>query len=306
VGITALLLLQDGLRYVAVALHHARIVLASDSVWLAAAIVAMAASLGHRSLNVVLGVWLLGGLVAISLLVPTGRKAAAPLGWGSVTGFFGTTRELSGWLALQYMVSNGAVQLAMIGLAVTVGNSDYGGLRSVQLLIAPVLALIFASTSPLMVWMANRSGERWTRSRLIAASAAFAGVSAVPCVVLVVAGRWLLETFPGPAYLPYEDLVLPLALSVVAVAAAVPLGAFLRQSAEGRRVFVAGLVGTVPGAVLSVVAASRYGVQAAAWVFVLLYAVVWGACLVVAMRTLSEQEAAFTQAPSDGQPGLSG
>ena len=292
VVVALLLLLQDGLRYVAVALHHARVVLVSDSLWLAAALVAVAMSVTGGAIDVVAAVWLAGGVVAAIVLVPTVSGARARLGPSHVRGFFRETRELSGWMALQYLVSTGAAQLALVGIAAFVGDADFGGLRAVQLLIAPVLALVLASASPTMAWLANRGGAAWTVRHLLAMSGAFALASAVPCVLLVVLAEWLLRTFPGPAYVPYTPLVLPMTITVVAVAASVPIGSVLRATGKGRRVLVVGLVGTVPGVVLSLVAAARSGILAATWVFVLQYLLIWGASLVAAVNTIREGDIA--------------
>ena len=283
-----LLLIQDGFRYIAVAVGRSRTVLASDTTWFLAALVALGLSLRGRDIGIVAGVWLFGGLLAIGVLLVGARRRPGEACFVSPTRFFRSTADVSGWMTVQYLVGNGAVQLAMVSMAIFTGTAAYGGYRAVQLLVAPVMTVVLASISPLMSWVGGRSNFRWTFRLLVGFCTSFVVLAALPGLVLVRSGPWLLVTIPGPAYAPYVDLILPSVLAVVVVAAAVPPAAVLRGHGQGRRLLVSGLLGTIPGAIAISFAAWRWGILAATWAFVAMYVATFLAGLQLATMTIRE------------------
>lgn len=282
------LLIQDGFRYVAMAVGRSRSVLVSDTIWLLAAMVALGLSLEGRDIGVVAAAWLLGGLVAIGVLLPSVRPRTGEAWFVSPVLFFRSTADVSGWMTVQYVVGSGAVQVALVCMAVFTGTAAYGGYRAVQLLVAPVMTVVLASISPLMSWVGGRPDFRWSFRLLVVFCMSFAALATVPGLVVVRWGSWLIVTLPGPAYAPYADLILPSALAVVVVAAAVPPAAVLRAGGQGRRLLVSGLVGTVPGALAISFAAWEWGILAATWAFVGMYVATFLAGLGLARLTIRE------------------
>jgi O-antigen/teichoic acid export membrane protein len=288
VGAAGVLLLQDGLRYLAVAVHRSSLVLTSDLSWFAAGLAALSLSLAGQDIQIVISVWLAGGLVAIVVLAPLVITLADGVKPSKVVDFYRSTQDLTSWLAVQYLLTAGAIQLGLVGMAAFIGAADFGGYRAVQLLVAPVLALALASVSPMMSWSARRGTEFWTSRRLNSTSAGLAVLAVVPCLPILVLSHWLLVTFLGRAYGGYAGLSIPAVLGVIAVAGAIPSSIVLRQFGAGKRVLWAAAIGSLPGVALTLIAAWRFGVYAAAWAFVAQYVAVCIASIVLADRTLKE------------------
>jgi O-antigen/teichoic acid export membrane protein len=288
VGAAGVLLLQDGLRYLAVAVHRSSLVLTSDLSWFAAGLAALSLSLAGQDIQIVMSVWLAGGLVAIVVLAPLVITLADGVKPSKVVDFYRSTQDLTSWLAVQYLLTAGAIQFGLVGMAAFIGAADFGGYRAVQLLVAPVLALALASVSPMMSWSARRGTEFWTSRRLNSTSAGLAALAVLPCLPILVLSHWLLVTFLGRAYGGYAGLSIPAVLGVIAVAGAIPSSIVLRQFGAGKRILWAAAIGSLPGVALTLIASWRFGVYMAAWAFVAQYVAVCIASLVLAGRTLKE------------------
>ena len=143
-----LLVAQDGYRYIAVTKNRLRVVLASDGIWLSlgGAGVGLAVSYSeYGQLGVAL--WFAGGLLALTFIVAATARSAWP--FEGPLYFFRSTRELSGWAALQFGVSNGAIQVTLSVVAVTIGFESFGGFRAIQVVVSPLQVAILALSSPI-------------------------------------------------------------------------------------------------------------------------------------------------------------
>lgn len=279
-----LFVLSDGYRYMLVSAGRPRAVLVSNVVWFVGAALAGALSL-IADLGPVPSIllWVAAGCVAVVILEI--QIAEAWRGWSGVGRFFAATKKLSGWMALQYLLTNGIIQGTLIALAAVVGAASYGGYRAIQLVISPLLITVTAASSPLLSWVAARYPSAVPRRVAFLASSIFGGLAGLAGAIILIFGDFAIWAIPGAKYLGFDFLLLPAVLAVVFAAANVPISAALQVAHRGREMFFYSSVAAVISCPIIIWAGVSAGVGGAAWALALMYALISAACgLAVLLR----------------------
>lgn len=278
-----LLVAQDGLRYGLVALNRRSALLLGDVLWLiTAALLLFLASVANLELSYAFAVWIAlstGTVCMLFLSLQTRRRSAARMG-----SFLRATSAVSGWAALQFILSNGAVQAALTLFAIGVGTTNFAGFRATQMVLSPLIVGTLAISSPLLSLIVRRGEGGWSRRRAFSAAAALAAIMAIVGTVVVWQGRELIELIPGSQYAEFSGLLLPGTISLIFVAANVPIASTLLSLVRGRVFFWASAGATIPTSALVAWAAFAGGVELAAWMMVVQYAVITGSCGIALWR----------------------
>lgn len=266
--IAPFLVLQDFWRFAAFSKNRARTAVVNDALWAvvqggcllvlldssrvtpAAAIAAWGAGAGAGALL---------GMAQFNL-IPSFRRPT--LEWAR------HIARWSGWFGAASLLYMGSNQLVAIMVATWAGPAALGGLRAVQTLLGPGQLVAMSSES-----VALPAGSRTYAARGRNGLTRFmAGYGALLTAVLASYGALLfigrdevLRRVLGSEFVAYADLVLPLALGLIATAWSFSGALGLRSMLSGRRLAQGeGIAACTQVAIIGVLL-HFYGVEGAAW-----------------------------------------
>jgi O-antigen/teichoic acid export membrane protein len=175
--------------------------------------------------------------------------------------------SLGRWLGAREVIFQLLTYATVLLLALILGSSNLGGLRSAEALFSPFSLVAAALVLPALpalsraVASSRRSALRLA-FRICAAAVAF-GLAYMAVMAFV--GPWLLVHLFGRSFLPFRGLVWPMAATQVFSAAGVSFTLLLSAEKRGRASFVAGLALAIATAACTVGLARAYAVTGAAW-----------------------------------------
>jgi O-antigen/teichoic acid export membrane protein len=255
----------------------------SDASWLVTMAAAVALAVELDSDLAVVGCWGVGAMCgAVVALVqirwtPT-RLTDSAHWWKTEASRFGRWRGMS--VGTQILASYSSV-LALISI---LGAREFGGLRAVQTVFAPLTLLGPAVSLPGLPLVSGIVSAFPRRALLVALryGVLMMTVAGVYVVVLY-AFPGSLGFFFGQEFAEFRSIVVPIGLGQIALAFVFSLTLFLKAQQRGRTLFWLYALQTLLNVTFAVVFASLFGLTGAAWagvVATLLYV----ALLVVVVR----------------------
>lgn len=254
--------LEDGLRFLAFFKGRPQVALLADVLWLLTQSLAVAAVWISGEGGMIFAVlpWSVGASVSLLYIVIALRPGAS---WISPRAFLARTKRLSLWFIPQFLIGGALTQMLPLLLVYLIGAAQVGFLRAAQLLVMPMAVLLSALNSVLL-GQYSRLHAVALRPKLVRASLALGGVSLLFLGSVIAAGplafSWLLSD-PFPDVL---GLLVPLALSIVIQAVALPVGIMLRVHHLGPQILIGQLAGTTTLLVFLLALANR-GAVFVAW-----------------------------------------
>ena len=267
-AMAGMLVLQDGCRYLAFASRRPAAALAGDLAWLCCVMAAAVLSFrSHLTLAEFLELWMVGA--SGGTIIPLGAVGFLRVIRGAkLCPYAEQARSLAGWLGGQFLLLTGVSTLISLFGASVIGSGAFATFRASQLVCAPILTAVLATSSALVsVFAGLTQSAVWGRAVRLALI--FALVSAVPLLGVSIFGSQMLRLLAGLAYARTADLIVPTAVATGLVATAVPLGAALRALQLGRQLFLAQVFGIAPAILVTPILALTYGARGIAWGMVL-------------------------------------
>lgn len=288
------LLVQDLLRYAFFRWGRPLGAVILDGVWVVFSGVAVL--LGFVSQPAVaVAAWATGALAGAAWGMVHLRVQLAPLR-EAATWWTVHARRLGSWLTLDSVVFVVTSQLSVLIVTAFASDALLGSIRAVQILIGP-LALILTT---LNMFLLPQFAQRVVKMTVTEAArvSAFAGLLTGAGLLMLLAAREPIAhiLFGGQLSLQ-TDVLVPLSVQQLAVAASVGAGMYIRSRRRGRELFSARLLASLLSIPLVIIAASRSSASLLAWTLAVQGAVftlvAFGYCRVVARN-----EARATELPS--------
>lgn len=305
--IAPFLVLQDFWRFAAFSRNQARTAVLNDALW---------AVVQGGCLVVLLNSSRVTPASAIAAW-GAGAGAGALLGmaqFGLIPSFGSPTLEWarhiakwSGWFGLASLLYMGSNQLVAIMVATWAGPAALGGLRAVQTLLGPGQLVAMSSES-----VALPAGSRTYAARGRRGLTLFmARYGALLTVVLASYGALLfigrdeiLRRVLGSEFVAYGDLVLPLALGLIATSWSFSGALGLRSMLSGRRLAQGeGIAACTQVAIIGVLL-HFYGVEGAAWGVLFASLLHSAAMWLMYRRTAAGRPPTAPAAPSESAPAV--
>lgn len=261
-------LVQDAVRYRFFANGRTQGALLSDVGWVLGEAVGLSVlwAGGWLTGPTILAAWgagaLLGAIVGVAL-ARLNPLAGKPLRW------LRETWHLSGWFAAQTALGQAQTQGSVFIVGGVLDRASLGGLRAMQtLLVQPLQSAMLAAQSLLVprfaVALAERDRgriERMARDLTVL----FTVGAAVAAIVVYVFRVPIISFVATPKYLPYANLMLPVALSSLCFAARTPYTSACRGLQNARGSFVIQAIYTAVTLPALIVGTLVFGLQGAAW-----------------------------------------
>lgn len=269
----------------------------NTTAWLACMAIIVAVTWKNWSSWTVVASWGLGAGVGAALgLASTQawpeRPTSAWLWWRR------RAWPLGRWLAVESAVLSARLQLTILLLAGVLGTSELGGLRAAQSLFA-FMTLVGPAVAMAGLPLITRALETSTAAAYAAATRISVIALAIVAAYLAVVGTLRNEAMEfvfTRDFVAFAYLVLPLGLAQLLAGVDVGFALFLKACSEGRKLLWGQLAYSAATFALSLSLAVRYGVEGAAWGFVLASLLgaslmVWFARRVATARGLAAAEA---------------
>lgn len=283
------LVLQDVCRFVAFAEGRPKRAFGNDLLWTLGQAVAMGAvvATGHASVTTLVWAWGIAGTVAsLAALAAAGTRPRVPAGLR----FFWANRGMCGRFLGEVLITSGAVQLTLVGVALISGPVDVGALRGAPVLFGPLNLLFAASLTGLLAELAHvaHEGSEQLRRQCRLISTGSLVVSGGYGVVLILlpaaAGRAAL----GDTWRLTDPLLVPFAVQYAAIGVCLGQVIGLRALASSHRSFGVCFRFTVLFLVLGIGGEWRWGAPGAAWGMAIAAAVAIGDWYIQFGRALGE------------------
>jgi O-antigen/teichoic acid export membrane protein len=261
------LVTQDFWRFAAFSRNRARAAVANDAAWFATqgaclAIVvashptpaaAMASWGGGAIVGAFLGAWQFRLLPSLSRTTFRWARRIAPLG---------------GWFGLSNALYGGATQAVSVIVAAISGSAALGGLRAAQTLLGPA-QLVAQSADAVALPAASRevasAGTRGLSAFALRYGAVLTAILGAYGAILVIGRDDIVRLVLGSKFVPYDDLILPLALGLAATAWSLASSVALRSAMAGRPLAKGEAIGALAKVVFVALLAELDGVRGAAW-----------------------------------------
>ena len=260
----------------------------SDATWLMTMLVVSPLAFVFRSDWLVTGTWgvgaLAGALVAITQI--GWRPTTVPRAlrwWKSRAWRFGR------WLGAQQVLYTAATFTTVVALAGILGAQDYGGLRAIQSILAPLTLLGPAMALPGLPLVVRALDTSPRRGLVIAAHlAALTMVATLAYVVLIYQLPGALSLFFGREFLHFRSIIIPIGVGQVIAAPAFGLTLFLMAEQRGAGLLLVNTLNAGLYLAFAVVFGSAYGLHGAAWAYAASSAIGEAVLLLVLRRRLRE------------------
>ena len=250
---TVLLLVQDYLRYCAIASGATWSAAFADAGWLAVQALSTVLILiaGEAGYFWTAAPYLVGAFTGIAALKRV-ASTAMPVTMRPLA-FFSHTKTLSAWAVPQFIVGSGLGQLLPTALIATIGASELASLRATQLVFMPFATVLPALGASYTLRLTRTPSSRQVRET-VRASAGWLAVALAAAAVVIALGGSVLASLFGGEYRPGRALLSLVALTTVTQFALVPSGALMRAKAMGRNVFLSQALPGVLGFVFCILA----------------------------------------------------
>ena len=278
-------LLQDLWRMLLFRDGRGRAAASNDAIWLLGMASALPLVLMVRSEAIIVASWGFGAFLAaligfLQLRARLGRPAES---WAWIRT---EAWPLGRWLAAEAAVYNAVAQLTVFLIAGLLGTAPLGGLRSVQVIFAPLSLLTPAIAIPALPVISETLKESRQAARLVAMKVSIVLVT-LTILYLLVAGlnrEALLALVFGSSFIRYEALVWPVGVTQILSALAGGAYLFLKASRQGSSLLFARSVMGVSMLCLMVTLAIPYDIEGAAWGVAIGTGVGTGVALYLALR----------------------
>lgn len=260
----------------------------ADATWLLTMVASAPIAFATRSDSAVVGCWGMGAVAGAVVALWQIRWRPTPLRdalswWKSEAWPFGR------WLLLGGTFENVASYASVLALAGILGSTDYGGLRAVQSVFAPLTLIGPAIALPGFPLV----------SRVLAISArrALAVASQLAGVITVVTGSYVVIFFAFPSFLTlvfgdkfgeFQSIVVPIAIAQLLAAPRFGLTLFLKARQRGRTLFWLATLNAFLLLTFSVLLGSFFGLKGAAWAGAVAGVFV-GVALIAALRLATRE-----------------
>jgi len=266
--LTPFLVLQDFWRFTAFARGRARTAVANDGVWalVQTVCILLLIEASTRSPAAAVAAWGTGAVAGafLGMVQFRIRPSFGPSTWAWAR----RIAPFAGWFGLSSGIYAGANQVVAVVVAASAGPAALGGLRALQTLLGPAQLVAVAGDSVALPAASRQYGHHSFRG-LTAFMTRYAGlltaVLGVYGTVVFIYRTGIIRLVLGPAFLPYSNLMLPLALGLAATACSYSGTVGLRSVFAGRALAQAELLASVVQVVAVGVLVERYGVLGAAW-----------------------------------------
>jgi O-antigen/teichoic acid export membrane protein len=242
----------------------------NDLVWVAGMVVTLPFAVVAGGEWAIVGCWGAGTLAAaivgfFQTRLRPGRLGAAARWWRS------EALPLGRWLAAASLVYIGGLQLVVFLLASVLGPSAIGGFRAVQTLFAPMTLLGPAASLPGLPRLARGVHVDPSEARRFASkiSAAIATLAFVYVGAVLLGGSGLLGLVFGRDFAGYEDLIVPMSVGQLLLAAGLGYSLLLKAAKRGDSLLITRSTAAVATLAFAPLLGSRYGLIGAAWGFVI-------------------------------------
>jgi O-antigen/teichoic acid export membrane protein len=294
------LLVQDYWRWVGFMQARPDRSLINDTVFnfVQAASLAVLVIAGMRSVSMAIAAWGIGAVAAA--IYGLRQYSVRPTVHGGVA-MMRSRWSMSKWLLASGIAGWGSSQAYPLLAGPAVGDTGLGGLKAAQSLISgPCLVLLQAGGSIGLPEASNAlEHEGWGRMQRVCRWVTIAGVASVGLVAIVVlvAGRWLLDRIYGPGFGEYANTakIVALAFLVQSFSLGGLLG--LKASRNTRELFRIGVLLLVVSTIAMVAFSYAWGIEGTAWSMVVTAAVT-DVALFRAMRR-AQTEHRFAAEPND-------
>jgi O-antigen/teichoic acid export membrane protein len=243
---------------------------ANDAVWLTTMCAGLAMSYGFRDAWVIVACWGLGAMastiVGFAQLRVWGAHPKASWEW-----MISHAWPVGRWFVAEGIVFTISSQLVVFLLAGMLGAAAVGGLRSVQVIFAPLSVLGPAASLPGLPLMRKAVGESRTAARTLAlkVSVALFFVTSIYLIATSIARGALLTAVFGEGFAKYGELVWPVGVHQLVTAAAGGYYLLLKAHRGGKLILVSLTLSSVATFSLLVFLSLQFGIVGGAWAMTL-------------------------------------
>jgi O-antigen/teichoic acid export membrane protein len=239
---------------------------ANDAAWLITMSAGLAVSYGSRDAWVIVTCWGIGatagtifGFLQLRVL---GAHPKASWEW-----MIRNAWPIGRWLVAESIVYTVASQLVLFLLAGLLGVAAVGGLRSVQVIFAPLSVLGPAATLPGLPLMRKAVEESRTAARTLALkmSVALFFLTSIYLIATSIDRAALLAAVFGEEFAKYGDLVWPVGVHQLVTAAAGGYYILLKAHRGGKLILVSLTFSSVATFSLLVFLSLHFGIVGGAW-----------------------------------------
>jgi O-antigen/teichoic acid export membrane protein len=263
-------LLQDLWRMLLFRDDRGRAAAANDGVWLATMSLCLAFSLGFRADWIVAACWGAGALASTIVgyvqLRPRGSHLRVSWEWLTQDAW-----PVGRWFVAENCVYTVASQAAVFLLAGLIGAAAVGGLRSAEVMFAPLSLLGPAIALPGLPLIRKAVEESYAEARTLAFRLSVVLVALTSIYLLASSiGQGALFTFVfGDEFAAYRGLIWPVGVNQLMTAAAAGYILLLKAHRRGKPILLARTLTSVVALVLLAPLSLRFGIMGGAWAIAL-------------------------------------
>jgi O-antigen/teichoic acid export membrane protein len=260
-------LIQDLGRSVVFRDRNDRATAYSDATWLAALLVVAPLAFVVRSDWLVVGVWGTGACAGAFVVLTQLRWRPSRLSH-AVAWWRSQAWRLGRWLGAQQLLYSVLSFAAVAALAGILGANDYGGLRAVQSILAPLTLLAPAIALPGLPLVARTLTVSPRRGLAITVQLGFlVGLATLAYVALIYQVPGALSFFFGEDFLQFRSIIIPIGVGQLIAAPAFGLSLFLMAAQRGRALFTVNTLNAASYLIFAVVLGVAFGLEGAAWAY---------------------------------------
>lgn len=266
-GIIALLLpttlVQDLLRYQSFRRQRPALAALVDAAWVVTSVAAWPVVVGTGSVTLAVALWGLGSIAGIIAgwwsLRPRLTGARQALRWWTTD-----AKEIASPLLVDSVLSSVASQALFFVVAAFEGERETGILRGGQVFFAPLSLALIAISILAVPKLAARPSLSTPRMTLVS-GAAFTGLAAVLCLLIVVFEPLLRGVLYGGSIEVPVSILVPLALGTVFIGSSTAFVTVAKARRIAGHIARSRLSSTIVGLVILLGATWVFGIRGAAW-----------------------------------------
>jgi O-antigen/teichoic acid export membrane protein len=237
-----------------------------DLAWFGTLLLCAAAATWIDAAWAVVASWGLGGVVAAGLGAvwsgSTPTRLAASWAW-----FRRTALPFGRWLAVHEGLFVVGFFVLYIALAAILSVEDLGGLRAAESVFAPFTLLAPALTLAGLPAVSRAFADSHAHARRvgIAVTGLSLALTFAYAGVMLLVGAPVLTTLFGNEFEDFADLVVPMSVGQVALAAGLGFSMVLHAEQRGREILLTGIVMVLTSLSAGIYLATRGGLEGAVW-----------------------------------------
>jgi len=257
---------------------------ASDAVRLVIMVGAAPLALGSSSYELVT-IWGIASVCALAFVIVSYRiRPRRPQ--SAIVAWRDAGWELGRWLGARELAFQTSAYATTMILALVIGTTGVGGLRSAEVLFSPFSFVAAALAFPALPMVARAAGHSSEAARHLAfrLSAVATAFGLAYFVGMIISRSWLLPLVFGSEFEPFESLVWPMGTAQLFHSAGFGFVLWLTASRRGRAAFENGLLWAVSNLTAATALAVAFGTTGAAWGMTIAAAAAALAAIAVALR----------------------